>query len=136
MRVVSRVTTGRRGAASGDVQRGCATVTCSIQPVIDESADEGSREVRIVWRPLRGSGAPGGEQAHLFGPYWATVARTGDVNRGEWSWNVVDVGNENEAKALGYGINRHDAKRAVLDWAAPRAPRSWRRRLRVLRRSS
>ena len=90
--------------------------------------------MRIVWRST-GSGGPGGEEAHLFGPYSATITHTGDARHGEWRWSVRNAGNGDDAIVLGFATSCHDAEQAVVEWAAPRAPRSWRRRLRFVHRS-
>lgn len=92
--------------------------------------------MRIEWGATdAGEGGPD-QQAHLFGPYWATVGPRGDAVHGRWTWAVLDAADPTggEVLAAGFAYNEADAKRAVTEWARPRAPRSLRRRLRSLRR--
>lgn len=80
-------------------------------------------------------GHPRDQQAHLFGPYWATVGPEGDAAHGEWVWAVFRVerdGARGEPLIEGFGRDEVDAKRAVVEWARPRAPRTLRRRFRSL----
>lgn len=81
-----------------------------------------------------GQGTPGDQQAHLFGPFWATVGPEGDAVHGQWAWAVYDTSRDGDPVAEGFGVDEADAKRGVSDWARPRAPRTLRRRLRSLRR--
>lgn len=78
-------------------------------------------------------GDPRDQQAHLFGPYSATVGPEGDSAHGDWVWAVFEDG-AREPVAEGFGYDEIDAKRAVVEWTRPRAPRTLGRRLRSLRR--
>lgn len=89
--------------------------------------------LRIVWKTARG-GDPRGQQAHLFGPYWAAVGPEGDAVHGQWQWAVYRSPDWDEPVAEGFGFDEADAKRAVVEWTRPRAPRTLRRRFRSLRR--
>lgn len=81
------------------------------------------------------AGEPRDQQTHLFGPYWATVGPDDHAGRDGWSWAVYRATDLRESVAMGYAYDERDAKKAVLDWARPRAPRSLTRRLRDLTRS-
>ena len=79
-------------------------------------------------------GDPRDQQARLFGPYSATVGPEGDSAHGEWVWAVYKDARPPQPVAEGFGYDEADAKRAVVEWARPRAPRTLGRRLRALRR--
>jgi hypothetical protein len=90
--------------------------------------------VRIRWRAMGQGLDPREQQAHLLGPYCATVGPEGDAAHGEWARAVFDTERSREPVAEGFAFDQVDAKRAVVEWARPRAPRTLRRRLRSLKR--
>lgn len=79
-------------------------------------------------------GDPLDQQAHLFGSFWATVGPEGDAVHGQWAWAVYDTSRKADPVAEGFAFDEGDAKRAVGEWARPRAPRTLGRRLRAWRR--
>ena len=90
--------------------------------------------LRFVWEAMGRGGDPRDQQAHLFGPYWATVGPEGDAVHGQWVWAVFRMDGREEVVAEGFAFNELDAKHAVVEWARPRAPRTLGRRIRSLRR--
>ena len=90
--------------------------------------------MRIVWGTMGRDGHPLDQQAHLFGSYWATVGPEGDAAHGQWAWAVFDTAHREDPVAEGFAFDEVDAKRAVVEWTRPRAPRTIGRRLRALRR--
>lgn len=90
--------------------------------------------VEIAWARATGDGTvPGEQHAALFGPYSARIAPTGDAHHGAWTWSVHHAARP-EPVMLGFAYDERDARRAVREWCGDRAPRSWRRRLRVFDR--
>jgi len=91
--------------------------------------------VHLVWEAMGQGNDPRDEQAHLFGPYWATVGPEGDAAHGQWAWAIFDTGRIDVPVAEGFAYDDHDAKQTVAAWARRRAPRTLGRRLRAFRRS-
>lgn len=90
--------------------------------------------MHIVWAAMGQGDDPRDQQAHLFGPFWAVVGPEGDSAHGEWVWAIYEVGAADDPVAEGFAYHELDAKDAVLQWARPRAPRTFGRRIRSFRR--